>query len=396
MSADDLVHRLKSNVDLFLRRRELSFLEEVFCKHAIDFTTVTFKEEQIILTGGVQSALCELGVRVKQQVDEIRPKLDTAASLVLAFNSGRNFGLYFDEFIQVLKQPPPNLNLIVPDLDVARLKEIFDKYAKDTSAFFQVEKEFSDNEESDAIDVEQVEGIDTSSEFGEQDSPKLCEDTAQPESTSSDPDDTSSNRNMDSLVVFPAELQSALSDLGMQIDLVEAAVIVSSMDLDENGGMDFEEFRRAVERPPTQLEQWAATLQLPGMLAACLSDDADNESGVKSLRQLSTLSEERLDAAATAFSESLHQLLVKAQAQLRDMFAMVDAKAAEDGGSASKFTTFKMSTGGVADYFQGLAGRIGLPGPTHTRAHSLGTVHTFEIRYESSLQSARTNPIAKD
>jgi hypothetical protein len=42
--------------------------------------------------------------------------------------------------------------------------------------------------------------------------------------------------------MHPAGLRDALRELGVQMELDKAAAVVASMDLDANGGLDFEEF----------------------------------------------------------------------------------------------------------------------------------------------------------
>jgi hypothetical protein len=146
----------------------------------------------------------------------------------------------------------------------------------------------------------------------------------------------------------------------------KAAELMLMMDLDENGGLDFEEFKRAVQQPPTQLEQWTSMLPLAGLLARCLP--VSGEQGDQALRDFSRLSEDGINTAVEVFSEGLRQLLMQAKDKTKQMFDTVDQKANEaakdtaDGVSAaSKFKTFKMSTGKVEDYHKGLSGKFLFP-----------------------------------
>ncbi len=154
-------------------------------------------------------------------------------------------------------------------------------------------------------------------------------------------------------------LQGALRELGAPVERQKVKELMVLMDLDENGGLDFEEFKRAVQQPPTQLEQWAGMLPLAGMLARSLP--VSGSQGDQPLRDFSRLSEFAINIAVEALSDGLKRLLKEAQATARCMFDSVDKKASEASkdSAVSKFTTFKMSTGTVQNYHKGLADRIG-------------------------------------
>ena len=157
-------------------------------------------------------------------------------------------------------------------------------------------------------------------------------------------------------------LQRALLELGAPMETVKVEELMAPMDLDENGGLDFEEFKRAVAaQPATQLEQWASMLPLAGILARSLPISGGQ--GDQPLRDFSRLREDQIDAAVQAFGVGLTRLLLEEKATLRQMFDQVDRKASEaaanSASAASKFKTFKMSTGKVAEYHEGLSSRIG-------------------------------------
>eukprot|EP00291_Cryptomonas_curvata_P027813 CAMPEP_0172212760 /NCGR_PEP_ID=MMETSP1050-20130122/37213_1 /TAXON_ID=233186 /ORGANISM="Cryptomonas curvata, Strain CCAP979/52" /LENGTH=288 /DNA_ID=CAMNT_0012893511 /DNA_START=614 /DNA_END=1477 /DNA_ORIENTATION=+ len=144
------------------------------------------------------------------------------------------------------------------------------------------------------------------------------------------------------------------------------------MDLDEKGGLDYEEFKQAVAQLPTQLEKWASMLPLAGMLASSLP--IRGSEGDQALRDFSRLRDEEIETAAEAFKVGLRRLLLEEKAAMRLIFDNVDSKASEaakasaKGVSAvSKFKTFKMSTGTVADYHSGLSSRIGAPNPNFSK-----------------------------
>ncbi len=166
-------------------------------------------------------------------------------------------------------------------------------------------------------------------------------------------------------VVRTAGLQVALPELGrLPIERAKVEEMITVMDLDGNGGLDFEEFKRAIKQIPTQLEQWASMLPLAGMLASSLP--VLDGQGDKPLRDFNRLSEDEINAAADAFREGLKRLLLTAQQASRQMFDRADKMAveaakesADDVSAVSKFKTYKMSTGNVSDYHAGLSSRIG-------------------------------------
>ena len=153
-------------------------------------------------------------------------------------------------------------------------------------------------------------------------------------------------------------LQHALLELGVHMAREKVEALVTAMDIDESGSLDFEEFKLAVQQQPTQLEQWASMLPLAGMLARSLP--VSGGQGDISLREFSKLEENEVNTAVEVFSEGLRRLLMQAKDTLRQMFNNVDKRASEAENSAvAKFKSFKMSTGKVADYHRGLSSRIG-------------------------------------
>ena len=178
-------------------------------------------------------------------------------------------------------------------------------------------------------------------------------------------------------------MRGALVELGVSMERVdlEAEASLKAMDLDDNGGLDFEDFKRAVQQPPTQLEQWASMLPLAAMLARSLP--VNGGQGDQPLRDFSRLGEDEINAAVEAFSAGLRTLLIKAQSASKNMFANTDKKASEaaqdsaDGFSAaSKFKTFKMSTGSVAEYFEGLSSRVGMHSSLRAAMHEILLIYT--------------------
>jgi hypothetical protein len=159
-------------------------------------------------------------------------------------------------------------------------------------------------------------------------------------------------------------LQNALIELSVSVEAEEVEKLITAMDPDEKGGLDFEEFKRAVQPPQTQLEQWSSMLPLAGMLARSLP--VSGGQGDQPLRDFSRLDEDDINTTVKVFSEGLRRLLMEAKEAARVMFSSVDKKALEAskdsaGGVSvvSKYKTFKMSTGKVKEYFEGISSRIG-------------------------------------
>jgi hypothetical protein len=152
-------------------------------------------------------------------------------------------------------------------------------------------------------------------------------------------------------------LPGALIDLGISLTTEEISVLFETSDTDENGGLDEQEFTKAVKYPG-KVEQWADSLPLSKLLAHCLSFRF--KEGDDPLREVSRLSSAELRASANAFGESVETILGDAVGELKKCYAEMDRMAAESASSASsKFQTFKMSSGSVEDFHSGLQGRVG-------------------------------------
>ncbi len=140
----------------------------------------------------------------------------------------------------------------------------------------------------------------------------------------------------------PAGLQKALQELGVPMGSDEVGKLFISMDLDENGGLDFEEFKIAVQQPApaTPLEQWVTMLPINGMLSR--SFPVCGCPGDHVLRSVSKLGPDEIQATVYVFSRALQDLLLEARADLQKMFGRVDEKAAEAAdGTVEKFKTFE-------------------------------------------------------
>jgi hypothetical protein len=154
-------------------------------------------------------------------------------------------------------------------------------------------------------------------------------------------------------LITAMNIRSVMLALGNHVTEDEATVLFQTFDMDENGGLDLQEFKKAIKFP-SKVEQWADNLPLSKLLAHCLSF----KQGDDPLREVSRLSSDELRAVTNAYCESLHLMLMEAVRELNLCYAEMDNTAGlADAGS--KFQTFKMSSGSVEDFHNGLQGRVG-------------------------------------
>ena len=152
-----------------------------------------------------------------------------------------------------------------------------------------------------------------------------------------------------------AAMTAALRELGVQLTEDEAAAVFESADADENGGLDLQEFVKAINRP-SKVQQWVETLPLSSLLAHCLSFKGGDSSDP--LREVSRLSAQEIRASIQAYCESAEKIVVDGVSKLKKCQDAMDARTASIAGN-TKFQTPKMSAGSVEEFYQGLAGRVG-------------------------------------
>jgi hypothetical protein len=156
-------------------------------------------------------------------------------------------------------------------------------------------------------------------------------------------------------LVSKSALSGALRDLGIHLSAEEGSVLFETFDLDENGGLNLQEFMNVIKYPG-KVEQWADSLPLSKLLAHCLSF----KGGDDPLREVSRLSSDELCSSTNAYGESVQTILKDALGELKMAYSAMDRMAAGSAGEErSKFQTFKMSSGSVEDFHIGLHGRVG-------------------------------------
>lgn len=170
----------------------------------------------------------------------------------------------------------------------------------------------------------------------------------------------------DTMLILPDKFHAALSDFGVHLMAEEEALLLTTMDIDNNGGLDLNEFTAALRQPSTSVEQFVGTLPISGMLASSLAVPG----AVDSLKELCNLKSDQLKAAIEAFSVSVHEML---QNQLKYLKTLLDTKEAiaqeESDGSGSKCAVFVMNAGSVKTYHEGMYKRIGACSSAHSPAH---------------------------
>ena len=161
-------------------------------------------------------------------------------------------------------------------------------------------------------------------------------------------------------IILANSLGQALGEFGIPFTIEEAEEVMAVMDIDQNGGLDFQEFARTLNQPSTQLEQWAETLPLAGMLSSCLATPGAGDQ----LRVLCDFASDgkKLKAKIDEFSLSLYSLLEAEVLKLKDMLAAMDAGI--NNGTCSTGSKFAagmvgMNAGTVDEYHEGIYSRIG-------------------------------------
>ena len=150
----------------------------------------------------------------------------------------------------------------------------------------------------------------------------------------------------------------ALQEMGIVMTPGREEELFKESDIDEDGGLDRDEFVRAISMP-SELEPWASTLPLAKLLAACVEAALARAASADPLRKVAALSAQEIDEVAADFSGAFRLLLEEQVDGLKKSFIEMDRKAAEADGSNSKFQTFEMNVGSAENFHNGLADRVG-------------------------------------
>ena len=153
--------------------------------------------------------------------------------------------------------------------------------------------------------------------------------------------------------IAKGKLHSALSNLGVDVDVERTAELLEEFDSDASGGLDFEEFQRLLHRS-NRLFEWAKSLPLHELLA----DAIPRRAGRDPLRVVSEMTEEEISWVCRAFQEGLSKMLREGSAELKQAFAVSDRRA-ETEDVDSKFNVVPLSCGRITDFHAGVEERIG-------------------------------------
>ena len=152
------------------------------------------------------------------------------------------------------------------------------------------------------------------------------------------------------------EFTSVLKELGILLTKEEIAVLFRTMDVDKNGVLDLDEFKRAVRFPST-MEQLISTLPITQVFA----DAVLAVTGGDHLRQFGQITPENIEDICNEAMPFLKIIMLDAVNKTEASFKTMDeSKANQSASSGVKFEVPpEMSAGTVGDFHGGLTGRIG-------------------------------------
>jgi hypothetical protein len=126
------------------------------------------------------------------------------------------------------------------------------------------------------------------------------------------------------------------------------------MDVNDDGVMDLEEFKRAL-RFPSSTQQLISTLPILQIFADAMPEKMGNVC----LRQFGQISPKQIEDICKEAMPFVEKVLKDAVGKVRESFEVMDKSQA--GNSASKFEVPpEMSAGTIEDFYGGLTGRIGI------------------------------------
>jgi hypothetical protein len=152
------------------------------------------------------------------------------------------------------------------------------------------------------------------------------------------------------------EFTSVLKELGILLTKEEIAVLFRTMDVDKNGVLDLDEFKRAVRFPST-MEQLISTLPITQVFA----DAVLAMTGGDHLRQFGQITPDKIEDICNEAMPFLKFIMLDAVKKTEASFKTMDeSKANQSASSGVKFEVPpEMSAGTVGDFHGGLTGRIG-------------------------------------
>jgi Ca2+-binding EF-hand superfamily protein len=149
---------------------------------------------------------------------------------------------------------------------------------------------------------------------------------------------------------------SALEELGLHLKEDEIKALFHTVDVNNDGVMDFEEFKRAVQYP-SAIEQLISTLHINKIFADAFM--VPDIMGDEPLRQFGQISSEQIKEICKAAIPFLETALTEAKEKIRVSYEAMDKSEASKRGKKFEVPP-EMSAGTVEDFHRGLSGRVGL------------------------------------
>ena len=136
----------------------------------------------------------------------------------------------------------------------------------------------------------------------------------------------------------------------------DADVLFENMDMDNDGFLNLDEFRRAVQAS-SEMEQFLShSISVVDIISAALPR-VDSKAPMDVFRMLTPV---QITAVSNAVAEGLALRLSEKIVEINEGFAAAEAKKNVIGGSAAKFAIFELSAGSIHDYHKGLSSRVGI------------------------------------
>jgi hypothetical protein len=156
-------------------------------------------------------------------------------------------------------------------------------------------------------------------------------------------------------LILSSSLGQALRALDVHVDEKEIDDLLKSKDLNDDGGLDLQEFSAFVGTP-SPIEEWVNNLPLSQIVADALPRQVGRPTKDQ-LRHLCKTTPRQLEESCEVIKETLLKTLQEELAHLKQAFVKLDSQAAAN--SNSKFQMITMNAGSITDFHVGLASRIG-------------------------------------
>jgi hypothetical protein len=166
------------------------------------------------------------------------------------------------------------------------------------------------------------------------------------------------NHSGDGDILRKESLEPALTELGICVNANGLDHLYQLLDLNHDGTLEFEEFQRALACS-SEIEQWAESLPLAGLLACCLPPIGGGDGNAT--RELCEVTPEELSAALDAFATGARRLVTERLKDLKAGFDELDrrARVQECALVGGKFSSPGLEWGTIEDFHKGIQGRIG-------------------------------------